>query len=548
MAKRYAKSNSLKYQLVQYLVTKVIETFEKEYQEEHQTAYDYANDSALYGFGNHAKPDMDSIRTYVCNNKDVQNVVKKYAEDKGIKEVRPEKHIEGNYLWKKHYQARQKPSEPIPFSDFYQSVYLAYIKSDLRTLEQEYENSHSYYVGYYMSFADFNIKTLLFRISHTHENSDGKNLHDLTIEGIHHKEGALKIDNYNGKIWNEEGWLYGYAKGQKYEHKRLSIMGGSVDGQAPIVSNPIIRLMLQGITFDNDRIFVWEVLLYRTTYIKVQENRFPGIQKLGPVDPKIIGEIELKYVSLYLAAHRNVASFSSDAINDLVKINVKKTPVKNFFNIIGSYNLWNFDFDFKNIVQSSLIILGDKIGTLKTSIPPKNWSVETLTSKDNSAWRPDSESFFKEHNALINISRANEQDQSIKVVIVTFDGIDIVNTAMFDFPTSEQIDPNKIFTGAFSSLGDPVHKNVSGYFAMKKHDASDVEVKIIPLESAFEFAKKTDNLTLLNTLLAKNVRYYTKLDSETKSNINGIIDQIDRTLSSVQKNKPVEDIAPGGWE
>lgn len=497
MAKRPAISNTLSPHIIRYLTSMVIARFKEEYLSLKDVTYDYVNDASLFGYGNYDSDDVDSIRTFVCRNEEVKEVVKQYIKTKGLPKKDAYQVIEGNYLWKKNYLAQNSPeTAPIPFKEHYRDIFLKYIGRNLAEIEKAYLSSYTYYVGIYMSFAEFQIKTLLISISQV---GDEKGRYKIIVEGIHAKKGAKKEEKYEGQVWEEEGWLYGYAK-IRDTGRRLSLMG-SVHKQEEISNNQFIKAFLQGITLDEDRLFSWEVLFCKTTKEAVDQHRASKLNETGPVNQSIVSEDNLRLVKLYLVLHRNVMTFESEVIDSLEQLAAKGTNVGKLAHIKGTYRLWNFDFEFENIIQSKFSVLDDEIGTLKTMVPPKERKVHSLFLKtEDKPWRTPITPTLQEQKSLINISKAHDKMNTHKVVVITFNGIDIVNVAMLDFPMNS-ITTETILPGSFSTLSDQLHGNISGYFVMKKEVDKNFEVKTIPINDILQYAKNENLVPFLHVLL-----------------------------------------------
>ena len=208
MAKRFAKGSVLPAHIIRYLTQRVIETFKKEYMDKYSIPYEYTNDAVLFGYGKYDSLTVDSIKTFLCDKGPIKEVINRYVKEKDPQKKKIHEVIEGNYLWKKNHEAKKNPNASIPFKDHYRDVFLTYIGAKVSEIEDEYQNSHTNFIGYYLSFADFKIKTILLRASNS---VDIKGRHEVIIEGVHAKKDATKDDTYEGKIWEEDGWLYGYA-------------------------------------------------------------------------------------------------------------------------------------------------------------------------------------------------------------------------------------------------------------------------------------------------------------------------------------------------
>lgn len=539
MAKRFAKGNTMLPNIVKYITQRVIDKFKEEYLLEKGKPYEYVNDAVLYGYGTYDSNEFDSIRTYLCKKPEVQEVVTKYLKDKGLGKREVHQVIEGNYLWKKNHEAKKNPLEPIPFKEHYRDIFLKYIGADMAEIEHAYQDSYTNFVGYYLSFADFKIKTILLRVSNTY---DAKGQHEVIVEGVHAKKNATKDDTYEGKVWMEEGWLYGYGKGRDLG-RRISLMG-SVKRQEPIINNPIIRVFLQGITYDAERLFSWEVLFHRLDRSALEQHRTQKFDEIGPLNPLAIGSTPLGLTSLYLTLHRNTMSFRSERVSDIQKIQAKTISVSDIAHIVGTYRLWNIDYEFKNIVQSSFSVLNDEVGLLRTFVPFKDQN--SLESVPSINWRPPIAPNLRNQRSLINISRANKSSGFYKVVAVTFFKIDIVNVAMFDFPTENTYSNDKIISGTFSTLSDQSHGNFSAYFVMKKVEGENITTESNPIEKVLQGAKSNGTLDLLIALLEINVKNCVANINENGAKMEALLMEAKKQITP--KSNPPSENYPMGWE
>jgi len=505
MAKKHIKNNTLPAHLVLYLHHKIFQQFEQEYLQKHNSVYEYVHEAMKYGAGSsYNDPAIDSIWSYMCSNLNVVAAVQQYQKSTGGKVLPIHKAIESSYLWKKVREAEAKPNEAIGFKDHYKAFFLAYLGKNIATLEEEYENSYTYFVGLYMTFSEFAIKTLLFKISST---PDKEGRYELMIEGIHAKENADKEAVYEGKVWRENGWLYGFAQAHTKELSNSINLLGSIKKQEPIASNAYFRVLLQGVTYSGDRAFGWEVVLHKTTADEISKHRNPLLYPKGPVHFDILEQGVFKNIALYLVLHRNVISFKTEEIRDIGQLEAKGVKVGKIAYIRGGYRLWNFDFEHGYIIQSKFHINNDGTGYLETRIPPKQRATANTVKVEKGVekeWRQDIIPGLQRQSALVNVSKAHDSSSVYKIVAITFNKLDIVNVAMFDFP-AHGISIDDIIEGSFALLSDPLNGNISGYFVMKKEDnLDDVVVQHIKLDQALEFARSQNLIPFLHALLKIN--------------------------------------------
>lgn len=548
------KRTPVRADLIIYLNSRLIEKFKSEHPGE---SYDKKSEAQLYGFDNYDpqtgskfKESDQSLKTYICNHTAVKarRLVRKIENRSMSSDDNPAgqskldvyKDFDGKYLWKKKDEAKKASSnQEITFSDDYMDMFLACLGlKDINALKNDYNDSFTHYIGFYLSFTGFQIRNFLMQVSSL-ANEEGK--HKSYIRGIHIRKGAEDLEEYEGEAMYEGKFMYATFRGTGELRKRLQLIGAVEVGNKNM---EYIRGCLQGTTHD-DKIFAWEVFFCKKDKRLVDENKTDKFDLQGYVKHSILQLDELKTVSFYLALHRNLISIQNKAIEVPSTLMSRGSRVAIFTRLAGAYQLWNFNFYNNKIAQSLFVITEEGTAFLYPYVP------------DDLSDNQDVKRYLKKQRALINVSNLHENNSIYKVVAITFaKGLNMVNVAMFDFA-----DVDGIVEGSFSSLGFKRHSNISGYFVMQKKDipidpireeekSDEIAAQYVSEMSfpeALEYARQHDMLKMFRKLCLMKKSKHLDVMSAKENMIHDLIAEIDAAIAaSGEAGNHAEEIAT--WE